>query len=465
MGRRTVILAATLPALGAAFLLPAGIRQSWVGKSQEPRQQGKLSMTRQGVQDKMERAFMKNAIMDKRSFGYTVVEEETEYDADFRPGQDEDDDVDGEAEVFSPLELKAMYGEEYTGPFKEVDIGSGIGDFSLPSYSKGELIKGIVLEYDNGGALVDVGSKAPAFLPGREVSINPADKMQDIVRLDEELEFQVISDGDEDGAIMLSLKRIQYEKTWESLLKLQAADASFKGTVTGVNKGGAIVLVEGLRAFLPGSHLSGVYADESLVGQVLPLKFLELNKENGKLVVSHRRALVDSQMDSMSRGDVVVGMVKLLKPYGAFVEVNGMSGLLHISQVSYDRVEDLSLVVQPGQKIKCMIVDHDKVNGRIALSTKTLEPEPGDMLRDRQKVFDMAEATAKKYHERMEAERKAREEAAKDIVLGLSEGLTGLDGGYENLDSDPLAGLDAFKMDPLAGIQMEPIYTNKEGEK
>ena len=66
-------------------------------------------------------------------------------------------------------------------------------------------------------------------------------------------------------------------------------------------------------------------------------------------------------MESMSRGDVVTGMVKLLKPYGAFVEVNGMSGLLHISQVSYDRVEDLSLVVQPGQKIKCMIVDHDKV--------------------------------------------------------------------------------------------------------
>lgn len=228
-----------------------------------------------------------------------------------------------------------------------------------------------------------------------------------------------------------------YYRTWESLLKLQASDASFKGTVTGVNKGGAIVLVEGLRAFLPGSHLSGMYADDTLVGQVLPLKFLELNKENGKLVVSHRRALVDSQMESMSRGDVVTGMVKLLKPYGAFVEVNGMSGLLHISQVSYDRVEDLSLVVQPGQRIKCMIVDHDKVNGRIALSTKTLEPEPGDMLKDRQKVFDQAEQTAKKYHERMEAERKAREEAAKDIVLGLSEGLNGLDGTLPVYPSKP----------------------------
>jgi len=92
------------------------------------------------------------------------------------------------------------------------------------------------------------------------------------------------------------------------------------------------------------------------------LVLLQLNRETGKLVISHRRAMVDTQMDSMSRGDVIVGIVKLLKPYGAFVEVNGMSGLLHISQVSYDRVEDLSLVVQPGMQIKCMIIDHDKVS-------------------------------------------------------------------------------------------------------
>jgi ribosomal protein S1 len=81
--------------------------------------------------------------------------------------------------------------------------------------------------------------------------------------------------------------------------------------------------------------------------------------------------------------------------------------------VSYDRVEDLSLVIQPGQQIKCMIVDHDKVNGRIALSTKTLEPEPGDMLKDRQKVFAQAEQTAKKYHARMEAERSDSTQANK----------------------------------------------------
>jgi len=127
-------------------------------------------------------------------------------------------------------------------------------------------------------------------------------------------------------------------------------------------------------------------------------------------------------MSNLSRGDVVSGIVKALKPYGAFVEVGGMSGLLHISQISYDRIDDLPSVLAIGDNVKCMIIDHDKVNGRIALSTKTLEPEPGDMLRSSQKVFDLADQTAAKYHARMEAERRAREDAAKDIVLGLGDG-------------------------------------------
>merc|ERR1712129_639190 len=104
---------------------------------------------------------------------------------------------------------------------------------------------------------------------------------------------------------------------------------------------------------------------------------------------------------------------------GAFVQVGGMSGLLHISQISYDRIDDLETVVQVGMNMKCMIIDHDKVNGRIALSTKTLEPEPGDMIRDPERVYEMAEETAAVYLEKQEAERKKREASAKDIVLGL----------------------------------------------
>merc|ERR1711988_1599255 len=127
---------------------------------------------------------------------------------------------------------------------------------------------------------------------------------------------------------------------------------------------------------------------EDIIGQTFRFKFLEVNQDTNKLV-----------------------------------EIAGMSGLLHISQISCVRIEDLSSVIQMNTVIKCMIIDHDKVNGRIALSTKTLEPEPGDMIKDSAKVFELADETAAKYHERMEAERRAREEAAKDIVMGLGEDL------------------------------------------
>lgn len=310
------------------------------------------------------------------------------------------------------------------------------------SFERNSIVKGSCIEYGNGGVIVDIGAKASAFLPEQEAAlIQPQGcELSDLVDLNTELDFQIISDEDENGQLLVSRRRIQYRAAWETILALQAEDAVLEAEVIGVNRGGAICLVEGLRAFLPGSHLAGQLPTDDLVGQSLQLKFLEVNQENNKLVVSNRKAVVEQQMADLSRGDLVSGIVKALKPYGAFVEVGGMSGLLHISQISYDRIEDLEKVLQPGMQVKCMIIDHDKVNGRIALSTKTLEPEPGDMLKDPEMVFENAEDTAQKYHERMEAERKAREEAARDIVLGLGDSLDGLDGDDDGENSaDPLA--------------------------
>ena len=114
-------------------------------------------------------------------------------------------------------------------------------------------------------------------------------------------------------------------------------------------------------------------------------------------------------MTELSLGDIVEGVIKALIAYCAFVGIGRMLGLLHILQISYDRIDDLEKVLQPGMSVKCMIINHDKINGRIALPTKSLEPEPGDMLKDAEMVFANAEETARKCHERMEAE----------IVMGL----------------------------------------------
>lgn len=339
--------------------------------------------------------------------------------------------------------------KKYKGPTAAVDIENV--DFSYEdfeqavqattySFNRNDVVKGIVVQYDQGGAIVDIGAKASAYLPVDEAAlVQPQGaEIQDLIESDKELEFQIISEEDENGQLLVSVRRIQYRAAWEDVQNMQTSDEPFEAEVVAVNRGGAICLVKGLRAFLPGSHLTGQLPTEDLIGQTLPLKFLEVNPESNKLVVSNRRAVVEAQMSDLSRGDVIQGVVKALKPYGAFVEVGGMSGLLHISQISYDRIDDLEKVLSPGDVVKCMIIDHDKVNGRIALSTKTLEAEPGDMLKDKAKVFELAEETAAKYHERMEADRKKREEAAKDIVLGLGDSLDDLGSDDDDL-ADPLA--------------------------
>eukprot|EP00588_Corethron_pennatum_P025050 CAMPEP_0194336528 /NCGR_PEP_ID=MMETSP0171-20130528/73254_1 /TAXON_ID=218684 /ORGANISM="Corethron pennatum, Strain L29A3" /LENGTH=406 /DNA_ID=CAMNT_0039100015 /DNA_START=162 /DNA_END=1382 /DNA_ORIENTATION=+ len=338
--------------------------------------------------------------------------------------------------------LKANY-KGFMNPVNEefkdftYDDFASVLETSLVAFNRNDIVKGTVVQYEKAGALIDIGAKSSAYLPLPEAALlqEQTSGIEDLVDLEAVLDFQIISDEDENGQLLVSRKRIQYAAAWEKVTGLQDEDGVFDAEVVAVNRGGAICLVEGLRAFLPGSHLTGRIPDESLVGETLPLKFLEVSQENNKLVVSNRRAVVEAQMSDLSRGDLISGVVLALKPYGAFVQVGGMSGLLHISQISYDRIDDLEKVLAPGDQVKCMIIDHDKVNGRIALSTKTLEPEPGDMLKDPKKVFEMAEQTAAKYHERMEAERVAREEAAKEIGLGLGDDLDDISDMSDNLES------------------------------
>lgn len=348
--------------------------------------------------------------------------------------------------------------QTYKGPRSEISddsIDFSYADFAKAveeteyAFERNAVVQGVAVEYSGSGCLVDIGAKASAFLPEQEAALVLGDNkgLEDAIPLDTPMDFQIISEEDENGQLLVSVKRLQYKMAWEKVVRLAEEDVVIEAPVVAVNRGGAICLVEGLRAFLPGSHLAGQLPDENLIGQSLQLKFLEVNTETNKLVVSNRKAVVEQQMADLSRGDLVDGIVKALKPYGAFVEVGGMSGLLHISQISYDRIDDLEKVLQPGMRVKCMIIDHDKVNGRIALSTKTLEPEPGYMLKDPDTVFEKAEETAAAYHAKMEAERLAREEAARDIVLNLGDSLDDLTGS-----SDGGSSADGSSSDPLKDV-------------
>jgi len=308
-------------------------------------------------------------------------------------------------------------------PFTYDELASSMSE--MTSYTRGDTTTGEVIGFEPNGAMVDIGVKSSAYCTLQEMALVKPDKPENCLEIGESYEFVIVSREDENGQLMLSRRRILFGQAWDKVAQLYADDAIVEGEVAAVNRGGAMMVVEGLRAFLPGSHfLAGQTPTEDFIGEKLQVKFLDVDKDTTRLVVSHRKAVVDSQIHDLSVGSVLKGVVTAVKPYGAFVDVGGMSGLLHISQISCDHISSVEAVIPVGSTIKCMVISQDKGKGRVALSTKTLEQEPGDMIKNQAKVFENAEDTANKYQERIAAERKAREEAAQDVIFGLESVFT-----------------------------------------
>jgi len=247
--------------------------------------------------------------------------------------------------------------------------------------------------------------------------------------------------------LILSLRSIQYDIAWERCRQLKAEDAVVKGKVINANKGGLVAQVEGLKGFVPFSQISSKSAGEELLEQVIPFKFVEVDEEQSRLVLSHRKAVAESQ-GQLGIGSVVTGSVQSIKPYGAFIDIGGISGLLHVSQISHDRITDIETVLQPGDILKVMILSHDRERGRVSLSTKKLEPTPGDMIRNPKLVFEKAEEMAQTFRQRIaQAEAMARADMLRfqpESGLTLSgEGILG------PLTSDlPPEGVDLSEVPP-----------------
>ncbi|MGA1004262.1 S1 RNA-binding domain-containing protein, partial [Vulcanococcus sp.] len=204
------------------------------------------------------------------------------------------------------------------------------------NFKPGDVVKGTVFAIEPKGSMIDIGAKTAAFMPMQEVSINRVEHISDVLEPGEEREFFILSEENEDGQLTLSIRRIEYQRAWERVRQLQKEDATIYSEVFATNRGGALVRVEGLRGFIPGSHISTRKPKEELVAEFLPLKFLEVDEERNRLVLSHRRALVERKMNRLEVGEVVIGTVRGIKPYGAFIDIGGVSGLLHISEISHE---------------------------------------------------------------------------------------------------------------------------------
>ena len=214
----------------------------------------------------------------------------------------------------------------------------------------------------------------------------------------------------------------QLEAAWNRCRELQNDDEAVNSVVLSVNRGGLLVEVEHLRGFVPQSHIAiRVPNREDLIGQSVPVKFLEVDEEKNRLVMSNRLATDVISGEGLGVGDVVTGIVQAVKPYGAFVDVGGVSGLLHISQISHDRIVAVENVLAPGDELKVLILSKDAERSRLSLSTKKLEPSPGDMLRNPALVFEKADEMGRLFRERVAAAEAAAqaEEGAQGEMAGM----------------------------------------------
>ena len=205
---------------------------------------------------------------------------------------------------------------------------------------------------------------------------------------------------------------------------MQANDEAVNSVVLSVNRGGLLVEVEHLRGFVPQSHIAmRVPNREELIGQSVPVKFLEVDEEKNRLVMSNRLATDVVSGEGLGVGDVCKGVVQAVKPYGAFVDVGGISGLLHISQISHDRIVAVENVLAPGDELKVLILSKDAERSRLSLSTKKLEPSPGDMLRNPALVFEKADEMGRLFRERVAAAEAAAQADEEGAVQGEMAGI------------------------------------------
>ncbi len=259
-------------------------------------------------------------------------------------------------------------------------------------FQVGSTVRGTVISFAPDGATIDIGGKSSAFLPIREAAVRAISSLEGVLEPDVEYSFQVIRDQDADGQVLLSIRKLQLKRLWDKLAEQAEAGAVQEVKVTGYNKGGVTVDVEGLRGFVPRSHLGRTYENlEDAVGQRLTVGFLEVNPAANKLVMSARMAARSQVMGTLALGQLIEGTVASLKPFGAFIDFDGISGLLHIKQISKNYVESLPTVLKVGQPIKAVIVALDPERNRISLSTKVLEKYPGELIKESEAVFADAE--------------------------------------------------------------------------
>jgi small subunit ribosomal protein S1 len=263
-------------------------------------------------------------------------------------------------------------------------------DENEPVGTTGEVVSGVVVEHESDGISVDIGGKAPGFMPKAECGLGVITDLKNRFPKGTQVDVLVTGEQNADGMVTISCRALALRQAWEKVRQLEKEGRVLQVKVTGFNRGGVTADVEGLRGFIPRSQLQEGDNHESLVGRTLGVVFLEVSPETRKLVLSEKKAATAARFAELEVGQLVSGQVASLKPYGFFIDLGGVSGLLHQSCVTGGGLRDLREAFSPGETIQALVTDLDPGRGRITLNTALLENQPGELLIDKATV--MAEA-------------------------------------------------------------------------
>ncbi len=272
----------------------------------------------------------------------------------------------------------------------------------------GDTVDGVIMHIDRDEILVDIGSKSEGIVPAKEMqSLLPEERAA--LKVGDEVLVFVVQAEDKEGRAVLSLDKARQEKSWRRLQQQFEAGEVLQAKVINYNKGGVLVNLDGVRGFVPASQVTGISRGPDaqkqsdmakMVGSTLTLKIIEINRARNRLILSERQAVQevrearkDEILDTLREGDVREGTVTSITDFGAFVDIGGADGLVHLSELSWSRVKHPAEILKVGDRVRVYVLNIDNDRKRIALSIKRTQDEPWQSISGRYELGQLVEAT------------------------------------------------------------------------
>lgn len=259
----------------------------------------------------------------------------------------------------------------------------------------GEIITGTVVQVNENEVMVNVGYKSDGIIPLHELSAESFASPEEIVKNGDKIDVYVLKIEDKEGNLILSKKRADIKKAWDEIENIYQNKDEIEAEVTEQVKGGLLANVKGLRGFIPASHVALHYVPDlgEYIGKKLKFKIIEVDKKKNRIILSHKIVMEEEQerkrketWESIKEGQIIKGKVQRLTDFGAFVDVGGVDGLIHISELSWGRVNHPSEVVKEGDEIEVKVLGVDRERGRISLGLKQILPDPWENIEEKYKI-------------------------------------------------------------------------------